>query len=309
MSLATPDDRPAPVVPIDAARTSDDGSPSARIAADLLVRARAIAKAAARVRSGHDETAVHDLRVALRRLNAALRLWEDLLAPGPARAARRRIRRMRLALGPLRELEADAQHLLNHRRALPVASRVAAEALLGDLFRRIEKAMRRARPAVRPAAARAIRRRVERAVAGIEARLADLGDPAALARPRVDAAREDAARRLGGALEAGTDDHLHEARVALKKWRYALEAIPDSVDSTQPMAALRELQEALGRAHDCAMLHERVERRSGKLGERGLSAQSAALIPLLERLEAERRHFVDEARGLAPRLESLATPH
>jgi CHAD domain-containing protein len=300
-------DGPAPELPAAAPGAGGPRSESARIADDLAARTRAVARAAARVDSDDAGTAVHDLRVALRRLNAALRLWDDVLIPKPARGARRRIRRMRRELGPLRELEADAQHLTKHLPELPIASRVAAEALLDDLMRRSGKARRRLRSAVGRKAARAIARRVTRATTGIDERIARHHDPGTPARNHIAETRGVALRRLGAGIAAGADDRLHEARVALKKWRYALEAAARPDGSAPSLKTLRALQEALGHAHDCAMLHGRVERRARRLGEHGLSAEAAALIPLLERIVVEREWYVGQVRGLAPRVAALAT--
>lgn len=296
--------------PAGANASTGDPGPSAeslRIADDLASRARAVAKAASRATAGDDDTAVHDLRVALRRLNAGLELWGDILRPKPARAARRRIRRMRRALGPLRELESAVQALGKHRQALPIASRVAAEAMLDDLLRRSRKARRRVRPLLESKATRAIARRIARASTGLDQRMAAHHGPSAVAEPRIAAAREDTRSRLGTAVETGADDRLHEARVALKKWRYALEAAGVGDGQAHGLPALRGMQEALGHAHDCAMLRDRVERRSRRLHERGLNAEASALTPLLERIEVERGCHVEQARGLAPGIEALAT--
>ena len=56
-------------------------------------------------RSRLDETSIHDLRVATRRMSSALLLLETVLEEKSASKARRRTRRVMKSLGPLRDIQ------------------------------------------------------------------------------------------------------------------------------------------------------------------------------------------------------------
>jgi CHAD domain-containing protein len=273
---------------------------------DLLERMRSVTAAAARVRALGDAEAIHDLRVALRRLNAALRLWRDLLRPAPRTAARRRLRRLRRALGPARELEVNVAQLLEFLPAMPPPSRVAVESLAARLRGRLPGARARAARAARPSAIRALARRVERSVSTLPERLATRPDPRTIARQQIARAREVALRALGGAVETGDDAHLHQARIAVKKWRYAVESAQAALDSTAKLKSLRDVQEVLGQVHDRAVLRDLIERRARKLRAAGLEAQATGLLPLLQSLETDRVRRVETLRALAAKVGAAA---
>lgn len=56
-------------------------------------------------REGQDIEAVHDMRVATRRMRSALRLFKPFFEPGTLRPFRRHLRRIALALGEVRDLD------------------------------------------------------------------------------------------------------------------------------------------------------------------------------------------------------------
>jgi len=92
----------------------------ARLMDDLSARTDALVAAAQRTRDRTGGDAVHDLRVASRRLSEALALWRELLAPEGARRARRSLRRLRRAVGPVRELEVNLDQLAASSEEAPV---------------------------------------------------------------------------------------------------------------------------------------------------------------------------------------------
>jgi CHAD domain-containing protein len=67
---------------------------------------------------------------------------------------------------------------------------------------------------------------------------------------------------LRPALETGHPELLHAARVAVKKWRYAAEALSTVgllPGDAEPVRALRKLQQSLGRIQDASTLTTRLE--------------------------------------------------
>ncbi len=269
---------------------------SARLLAELSARAAALLDAAGRVRGRSDDEAIHDLRVAIRRLAGTLSLWRTALDEAPSRRARRSLARLRRRLGVAREREvhiallsaletdaapeiADAVRLLRHR----LESRIARPR---DAAARIAGRRRIAR----------ILRRVESAGAGLAARVA--ATPGLVPHTAGRAARQlaDARAALAHAGRVGDDEALHAARVAAKKARYALESLA-AVGVREDEAAERELRRAqreLGVVHDWVTLKawiERVRLRRARhasadvAAELPLGNEDRALAALLERVD------------------------
>ncbi len=202
-----------------------------------------------------DERAVHQARVASRRLREALPV---LAAPddGPLRRARKRIRQVTRALGPVRELDVALGHLAEFE------SKGAAPS-----------------PAIQHVRRFITRQRNERRRAMLEVltpgKLEKLKKPVAelSEEPQTDrtAARAESSRRvlrratmLAEAIDrAGgmyLPDRLHAVRVAAKKLRYGLELQQQIGRSraTARIAQLKAMQDLLGRMHDLEVLIDRV---------------------------------------------------
>jgi CHAD domain-containing protein len=268
----------------DAARFAHD------VRRDLARRARKLARAARRVREGAAGDAVHDLRVAARRAESALRLWQPLLAPAAARAARRRVRRLRRAYGTIRELELHVALLRSPTRvpagdAAPAARR-RAERLARRFERRRERRLDRVARRVRPKAIRALTRAMTRAGRGLQRRFESAGDPLRPMRSRLEDAERGITASLPGA-SAADDGFLHRLRLRVKKARYALECLEAAVGVRFGLDRLAELQSVLGEIHDRATLMDEVRARIGRAEARGARKRASALGLLLTSLESE----------------------
>jgi len=207
------------------------------------------------VRSGRDAEAVHDLRVASRRLRAAL----SLLGAGGvrrARAWRKAIRRVTRALGRARDLDVQIGFLRAFRARLPRGVPPAdVDGLLGCLLDRRREAQGEVIDA--------LGRTRDSGVLGVLGRWARWRGAAG--RVRVQAAARSLAalqvrRRLGDlmdlapfvAREDAVERH-HRLRIAAKRLRYALEIFRPLFGRAlgRRIAAVRELQSILGELHDC----------------------------------------------------------
>jgi triphosphatase len=274
----------------------DPGTPLPERLGHLTVR---LARAARRTRHRADDEAIHDTRVALRRLDAALDVWRDALRPGRRRRARRAVRGLRRSLGPAREAEVNAALLRERMAAEPMAT-ADLETLRTRLERRAERARRRAaRACGREEIDRAVRR-ARRALRPLRA-----GAPAgsgllAEARRRLEHRAAVARAALAEAAATGNVEALHRARVTLKRWRYGLEALAgaDAGTAVAPAGALEALQGSLGRLHDLTVLREAMEAFAGTGSRPPLSA-------IVAELERDRQL---ELAGLTARAELLAVP-
>jgi CHAD domain-containing protein len=269
---------------------------------ELLRRAAALCAAAARARAGGDADAVHDLRVAARRLEAALRVWAPAAGRHAGRDARLEARRLRRAAGRARELEVHVAML--EERLLPEAG-TDRPALL-PLLERLRAKRDREREAV---AAMARARRLERIadrVAAVVVALAETSDPLSEADRRVRRARRSVADPLVAAADTTHDVRLHAARVAVRKWRYAAEsrAAAPAPAPEPPLAELRAVQQVLGVVHDHAVLRDLLAQLAAHGGPQREPERSAALGSVASSVERDRLALL---KGLPRRLRALAT--
>ncbi len=289
-----------------APRERAGGPPAAigRAGGELLLRSATLAAAAVRVRRARDPEAVHDLRVAARRLEVALRVWgpaDGEAGAREARRARRSARRLRRAAGEAREREVHVALL--EGRLLPASGR--ARSALRPLLASLRGRRDRSRADVAALAAPPRLERIADRVAAVVAAVTETPERIAAAERRVRAARAAAAARLLAAAGTTRDGRLHAARIAVKKWRYAEEsrAAVRPAGPEPPLDGLREAQQALGAVHDHATLRallRRLARRAARAGEPDRSRALAALLPRLERARAKL------LAGLGGRLRALA---
>lgn len=226
---------------------------AARALLEQVGRARRLP---ALVRRGRDPGAVHDLRVASRRIRAALALLRAAGVPH-TRAWRREVRRLARALGRARDLDVRLAFL---RTFLRRARRkgVSLPPALPRLEWRVARERRYAQRYVLCAL-----RRVERSgILGTLEAWARRAAPAA--DPHHPVARRAAARQIGQRLRALMElapdirreeaaDRHHLLRIAAKRLRYTLEILrPFFGSPLEPrLGVVRRLQELLGDLHDC----------------------------------------------------------
>jgi CHAD domain-containing protein len=248
------------------------------VAAPLLVRARLAdvrRHEPALARDGEpDEDAVHDMRVAARRLRAALEaLADDALSP-----LEDEVKALQDALGAVRDLQVLRGWIREHGQdgggadalVREVASRVPDEA------RRLSRALRAWSGAVAPTI---------QELSAIHA-----GGPGRLGGPHVARAvrrRLDAmATRIAPVLDEPAPRAAHRLRIAAKKVRYLAEvAKPGRPAAAKALlATLEPLQERLGDLHDADVRAERLEALARTAST---EAQDAARA-LLEEVRHER---------------------
>ncbi len=300
----------APSAP-SAGRAAPARSGDALLARLLRKRLRAVRRRLPAVRAGRDLEAVHDLRVALRRLRAALGGLAEFLPRRALRAARKPARRLLRALGAARDADVQIETLAAFLAGLPAGNRAAARLRPG--LRRLRLRLRQQRETLQPR----VRRELERFDrAGIAAALDD-----ALRRRRIRARRlparggaataarlrRAAFRRLTARLATvlAFEPHvahperiaeLHCLRIAVRRLRYAVDLFAPLYAGRLAAAAppLAELQGLLGEIHDAdiwlAALPEflAAERARARI-DRGRAGSAARLAPGLEAFAADRR--------------------
>lgn len=253
-------------------RPPDEG---ARIVA--LGLCAAAEEAARRSASPSDAEALHDFRVALRRLRSVLRAFAPILGGAVGDRDRRRLRRLGHATGPARDAEVLLAWLRGLGGSLPERYRPALEWLAS----RVEGAKREGMAAlgaeVAPRFAGLAPALAQRLAAGPASPAPGEGtfgaSLAELVRAQVKAFK-DALGRVAVPADAGP---AHRARIEAKRLRYLLEPLRgnERADSAAAVTGLREIQDLLGNLADAHRAEaelsaalvveaaERARRRSG----------------------------------------------
>lgn len=281
-----------------------------RIALGLLERA---GSAAARLADPTltDPEALHDFRVAVRRLRSCLRAYRDLLGPSVPKKQLARLRALAVATNPGRDAEVQLVWLAGERRTLRPHERPGHAWLVARLTERQE------------AAYATVREKVLDGFAGLAAKLRDrlthyrveieLADGDWRPRPfravlaptlaAHSAALADDLARVGSLAD---EREAHATRLEAKRLRYLLEPLTDALlPAGRPaVKRLRALQDLLGELNDAHLLAAEIGRATGdaaaararELHELALSGATTALAT------ARRRSERAGLLGLATRL-------
>jgi CHAD domain-containing protein len=208
--------------------------------------------------------AIHDLRVASRRLRAMLRIFRDVLRGRRRRVVQRQVRRLTRLLGGPRQADVGLELLDSLAADLPAELRPFAAACRTNLELRRERYRALLCRSLDDARMQELREAIL-ALAGpllLSARAAFAGpperDPAHYVGdwilPRLRA--EAYAWLAACPFDTATPIEWHRFRVACKRLRYALEAgaPADPAGFKTELAALKALQEQLGHQHDLVAL-------------------------------------------------------
>jgi len=238
----------------------------------LLSRsARQLRRAFLRAHERVDEDAIHDVRVQLRRGESVLDVWRAAIGGRSRARLLRGLRRLRRSLAAAR----DAEVLVETLRGLLRSGMDDAEAARGalrDLEGRRDRLRLKASKRCRPKRVRKLVRRVRRAAAAMSESgtgAAELRAAAQVVERRRRRARESIAT-LPPEPETAA---LHNARLRIKRWRYAEELL----GMVQEAGRAADWQDRLGALHDLMVLRSSLE-------------DDAGLAPLVRRLDARIEH-------------------
>jgi CHAD domain-containing protein len=275
-----------------------------------LAQLRGAEEQAARLMSAEDRAgseALHDFRVAVRRLRSLLRAHRSLLDGGGGDRTLERLRRIARATNSGRDAEVQAGWV--RERLLPTLSKPAQrraagwlaawlderrdEAYGGSITRSLERFGRLAPKLRRDLAT--YRLSLEPGPAVPPARAYGAFVAAAL--------REDGRRlrrRLAAASESIDEQRAHRARLAAKRLRYDLEPVAELVAANgDGLRLLKELQEVLGELNDANVFLTAVS--EGFLvaaEEKARAAVAAASVEGSEARAVRRRHPASGLLGI-----------
>ena len=247
-------------------------------AAGLLARHQldAAAAAASRLTDRRDAEALHDFRVAVRRLRVTLRAY-PILRAGISKKYRRRLRKLVRDTNAVRDAEAQIAWFVDHSAQFTRPQRAA----LGPLRSRLRARRRRARIHTHLKLQRRFAK-LERKVRHVLADLpADSGAPFPRFRTITAATLVRHAMDLRKRLESATITNatdLHATRIAAKRLRYLLEPIEkDLAQGTRLLDRLKRLQDLFGALTDAHELQAELQRASQTDPETGVTAAMSLL--------------------------------
>lgn len=256
--------------------------------------------------AGFDAEALHDVRVAARRIRAALNVFRVALPTAFVRDVRRELRWMAEAAGRVRDLDVGIDRLRRWRGELSPRVQAGADVWISEF--EVRRCRARSALLLRLGSRRHVRfRRRMRRILARPLRGTVAPSPAA---NRADhpasgiiRRRFRRAARTAAALDGQSPDAaFHDVRIRIKKLRYALEFLSGSHPGAGRRLGRRliELQDILGRHQDavmvCGLLMEPLRTKAG-CGA-GLERTRRALLKLAANdIALDRRDFL-KARAL-----------
>lgn len=285
---------------------------------DRVVRRLALAqldtaaKACTRVADRDDTEALHDFRVALRRLRSVLRAYAPWYDPVP-KNLRKRLRRLARATNTARDAEVQIEWLRRTPPRLKSGAQSGLAWLLARLAERQRTASRVVRKVVRkefavlePRLRTALRTRKHgrNTVAGAGVTFAQATDE------RLSAYCAELAADLASIGSVADRDAIHAARIGSKRLRYLLEPLRESVSGAAVQVnSMKAIQDRIGELNDRFVTAREIAQAVEIAG-----AQVKQVLPGLRALAAwverdtNRRYREIRARYLGRRVRTLLAP-
>ncbi|HSG38783.1 MAG TPA: CHAD domain-containing protein [Thermoanaerobaculia bacterium] len=264
------------------------------LALSFLDQARA---ARPRLADPSDSEALHDFRVALRRLRSCLRAYRSYLDESVPRKLARKLKKLAQATGPGRDTEVQIAWLRGRSAHLSSSHRAGQAWLVARLEGRMREAYEDTREEIErdfDKIEEALRRRLS--VYRTEIHLGSEAPQSTLAEATAGILRkqvEELESHLARIEDAEDETEGHEARISAKRVRYLLEPFVDAVPGAGPVVKrFKALQDLLGDLHDAHVLEtELTEALETAAAERArtLLDLSLADVPDDNLLRAERR--------------------
>jgi CHAD domain-containing protein len=280
--------KPQPIEGLDSNSTLDEAARRS-----IEARLNDLRKFEEKLAGAADPTDVHDMRVASRRLRAALELFDS---KRQLRAAHESVEKLGDALGEVRELHVQLAWLRDELAAASERDKVGLQALLGEREAKLPKRLERLKAALGTWA--------EDGVPTVDAALAALALRGRLGgkrvRGRLSSRLKDAKQRTKATMQSMDARTAHKLRIGAKKLRYAAElaqpAFPAEIGAL--IDRLQPLQETLGELHDADVHIPIVE----KFLVRADALQQPGALVLLR---SEMAHREEQAAALGDGLAKL----
>ena len=264
----------------------DDATVEALLRHDLASGTLRLFRHEAGVRTGEDPEAVHQARVATRRLRSTLRTFSSLLDPDWTDRLRDELKWLADLLGQVRDTDVLLERFNEHLAALPAADAKVGPRLLAALVDQRDSARRRLLRAMATERYAVLLDDLV-AAAAAPALLPGADRPAAQVMPPLVAKPWKKLRKqVRKAGDDPPDDQLHQIRIRAKRARYAAEAVEPVIGKPAEdyADAVADLQSVLG-DHQDAVVGEAWLREAAGSARRDV-ALAAGLLIAAERASA-----------------------
>ncbi len=260
---------------------------------------------AARVRldDPDDRTALHDFRVALRRLRTWLRAYKPHLDGSIRKKHWRRLRDISQMAGVCRDNEVHVAWIRDVEESLKARERPGGEWFLNQVTERQRDAEADFRSVLDDKFGRTTESIGEEL--SVYDRRIDLRDPvpsrkfATAAAPLILSQATAVGERLASIESIQDQAVAHSARLAAKRLRYLLEPIAAAADGAPALVKrLRHLQDTIGEMHDVHVMAEEVIEAAERAGAEQTRRVATALLEGEAEAEAHHEHARDPRPGL-----------
>jgi len=245
------------------------GVAAAHYARRLLKQANGAEK---RISDPEDDEALHDFRVAIRRLRTFLRAYGEYLELPPKPL--RRLRKMAKETNQARDVEVTLTWLAAHQKELTPKQRYGAAWLRAELEATRDAAYARTKKRVLtrwPALHRLLRRALEARNRG------PIPDFSRASATIAQHYTEAFTARMEQLTQAWDPALAHQTRIAGKRLRYLFEPLAPAVaEAQEAVVHLKTLQELLGDHHDAEVLRLHLQ----EAAERAAAVQARRLFDL-----------------------------
>ena len=279
---------------------TDPAKRAARLVALGLLRD--VVAARDRLDDPSDEKALHDFRVAMRRLRTWLRAFRPVLRDTLSGKVVRRLGDVADATGASRDLEVRMEWVDRVRRQMHGEERKGATWFIRRLRQEKTTCDAELRRVLDGKFDKTIRR-VDKALSRYEARVE--GEPAyeEVARDIVTQHLDAMSSAMHGVSSISDRAQAHAARIAAKRLRYVLELVtPSDSDQARALVALKDLQDRLGDLHDAQILGSDLASLVAELSAAQVEAGKPATNGVMANGSAKR---VDPVPGLEVLLRRL----
>ncbi len=251
-------------------------------------------------RKGKDPEALHDMRVATRRMRAVLRVYADYITGPDVKAVRKGLRDLAHAQGAVRDLDVLIGHAQKFREGLPTDERPSLGTLIDSWRSQRDQARKEL---IRLLDSKDYARFVKQMHHFLEEDADNVpphdgGDvePYQVRHLAGSAIwdRYEAARAFETVMDAPKLEQLHQLRIAGKYLRYTLECFSDVLppDTHRLIKEVTEMQDQLGDLHDADVAAGLIrsfvsaEAKKAKRAKKSRLAQGGGLTSYLEEREA-----------------------
>lgn len=220
-------------------------------------------------RTAADMEDVHQVRVASRRMRAALRLFEDCFDPRLADPCRKQLKKLLKRFGPARDLDVQIVYLEEEIKSLDKKQKALRPGMARLLLRRRQERQKAQKPVLKAVerlegsgVLTSLRQETDRVLSGQDGPAPSLN--AALAdriAQQVQVCLADVETQLESLQDAGDIAGHHRLRIAVKKLRYTLEIAETAMEGAlkPSLKQLKRMQTLLGQLHDCDVWMAEIE--------------------------------------------------